>query len=99
MNTNIYDSLELTLNFLNEIIYQLNNYNTIDSDSLKLLSYLVYKQNTINKYQEIEYPLMTALSFINKDTKVYNNKKPEVKDEEKIFYNFINNKIKTIFGD
>ncbi len=99
MNIDIVDSLEKTLEFLNKIHNQLSQYNAIDVDSLKLLCYIVYKQKTNEEQKEIEYPLITVLSFINKDTKVYNNEKIQVTDCDIIFNNYINTSIKDIFGD
>ena len=46
---------------------------SLSAYNLKLLCYIVYKQNTIKKEKEIEHFLLTALSFINQDTKVYIN--------------------------
>lgn len=99
MNIDIVDDLEKTLNFLKNLIMQLNTYNSISTDNLKLLCYIVYKQNTVKKEKEIEHFLLTALSFINQDTKVYINERKEVKDTEQIFNNYINTNFKNIFGD
>ncbi len=99
MNTDIVNDIEKVLSFLKTIIFQLTKYNSISIDDLKLLCHLVYKQKTIDINKEIEYPLITALGYINQNTKVYSNEKIEITNYEDIFYDYINTNLKEIFGD
>jgi len=78
---------------------QLKDYNTISVNDLKMLCYIVYKQNTIENYQEISPVLLTALSFINEKTKVYFNTPRELTEVDEIYEGYINNNLKDIFKE
>lgn len=99
MNIDIVDNLENLQVFLNERLYQLQNFNSITIDDLKLLCYTIYKQNTVEKQKEIEPILLTILSYINNDTQVYTHSKKQVTESKDIFNGLVNNKLKQIFED
>lgn len=99
MNLNIVNDFNKILYFLQETMNQLKNYNSITENDLKLLCYLIYKQDTIEQNKEIHPLLITTLGFINEDTKIYSNKPREIKDVNKIYAAYINNNLKEIFGE
>lgn len=99
MNINIVNDFEQVLSFLKTTMDQLKNFNSITVNDLKLLCYIVYKQNTIEENKEIHPILITALSYINEDTKVYFNVPNELSDIEEVYNGYINNNLKNIFGE
>ena len=49
MNLNIVNNFDEILQFLQNTMSQLKNYNSINETDLKLLCYLMYKQDTIER--------------------------------------------------
>lgn len=99
MNLNIVNNFDEILQFLQNTMSQLKNYNSINETDLKLLCYLMYKQDTIERNKEIHPLLLTTLSFINEETKIYFNHPFELKDTNKIYKAYLNNNLKKIFGE
>ena len=99
MNTDIYNNVENVKTFLKKIIYQLDTYHSIAIDDVKILCYTLYKQSTEIENKEIQALLISAFGCINKDTKIYNNEKTQIKNLDTILNNLINIKIKNIFED
>lgn len=96
MNTDIIESIDRTIAFLKELIYQLSKFNSINESDIKLLCFIIYKQNTIEKNKEIDYLIVTALGYINKNTKIYATNDTQIVDYNKIFDYYINNQLRTI---
>ena len=99
MNINIPNEYDKILSFLNQIIYQLSNHNSISVESLKILCNLIYKQNTIEKIKEFQPFILTALSYISSDTKTYNEYNFEVEKFDEILKGHINNNLIQLYED
>ena len=95
------NSEQNVLSFLRQLLLQVSQYNSIDIDNLKVLCYIIYKER-ISEYsqKEINNLVTTILGYITYETKVY---KPTFKncefDTELIYYTYINNDLKRLFGD
>ena len=101
MNINIYDNnKERVINFLQDNLKQLINYNTIDANNLILICNTYYNEFLTHRYREIENLIITIFSYLNQNTKIYiNNLDTYETDQNIIFNTFINQNIKNILGE
>ena len=84
MNLDIVNDFDKIVSFLKNLINQLSLYNSINSDDLKLLCYIVYKQDTIERIKEVQPYLTTTLGYINQDTRIYFNKEKQLDSFDEI---------------
>lgn len=99
MNLNIVNDYDSIITFLQDTSQQLIKYNSIKADDLKLLCYIVYKQNTIKNIDEIQPYLITTLGYINQETKVYFNKNYDLDNFDEILKGYINNNLESVLNN
>lgn len=99
MNLNIVNDYDSIITFLQDTSQQLIKYNSIKADDLKLLCYIVYKQNTIKNIDEIQPYLITTLGHINQETKVYFNKNYDLDNFDEILKGYINNNLESVLNN
>ena len=84
--------------FLNRVLNQLINYNTLEVNDMKLLCHLVYKEQMNNK--SINPFLTTILGYINQNTKIYVNIPQPYETNPTIILNtFLNQHMKMVLGE
>lgn len=99
MNLDIVNDYDSIITFLKDTSWQLTKYNSIKADDLKLLCYIVYKQNTIKNIDEIQPYLITTLGYIDQDTKIYFNKNYDLENFDEILNGYINNSLESVLNN
>lgn len=84
--------LSIIYNTINNIIFQLSNFNSIDANDLKLLCHLQYQQNTVYFDEKINDYLTIAFGLIKENTNINNIsvKKNIIDNFDDILKNYIN---------
>lgn len=87
MNINIMNYI---IDIINDIINQLQNYNNISANNIKLLCYIQYNQNTQYFDENIDKYLTIAFGLINQNTIIYNDlQKPIINNFDEILKSYI----------
>lgn len=87
MNINIMNYI---IDIIDNIINQLQNYNSISANNIKLLCYIQYNQNTQYFDENIDKYLTIAFGLINQNTSIYNDlQKPIINNFDEILKSYL----------
>lgn len=87
MNINITNYI---IDIIDNIINQLQNYNSISANNIKLLCYIQYNQNTQYFDENIDKYLTIAFGLINQNTSIYNDlQKPIINNFDEILKSYL----------
>ena len=87
MNVNIMNYI---IDIIDNIINQLQNYNSISANNIKLLCYIQYNQNTQYFDENIDKYLTIAFGLINQNTSIYNDlQKPIINNFDEILKSYL----------
>lgn len=87
MNINIMNYI---IDIIDNIINQLQNYNSISANNIKLLCYIQYNQNTQYFDENIDKYLTIAFGLIDQNTIIYNDlQKPIINNFDEILKSYI----------
>ena len=74
MNINMSNNnQERVIEFLQQTLAQLINYNSIDAHNLLVICHTYYEEYLVHRYREIENLIITIFSYINPTTRIYMN--------------------------